>query len=123
MKIKIAIGCIVAVFILLMVPSISAVEYNSAVETNRSQILQQLRSMTVNELNEKFEILKEKIKSLGIKETASQTNWLPGYCILILLYIMLGISYYFLGMGLIPYLLEKILFFLLTILGALPDGT
>ena len=70
MKIKIVIGCILAVCILLMVQSISAVQYATVVETNRSQILQQLKSMNVNQLREKFEVLKEKI---------SQKNCFSGY--------------------------------------------
>ena len=79
MKTKIVIGCILTVCILMMVPSISAVQYTTVVETNRSQILQQLQSMTVNQLREKFEILKEKIKSQGNKGKISQTNLFPDY--------------------------------------------
>ena len=49
MKTKIVIGCIAAVFLLMMLPSVSAVEFNTTVESNRSQILEQIRSMDINE--------------------------------------------------------------------------
>ena len=64
---------IVAVFVLLMTPSISAVQYNTAVESNKAQILQQMQSMNIDELREKiknldFQELKEKLKNIGSNE-------------------------------------------------------
>ncbi|MCX6664651.1 MAG: hypothetical protein NT038_01115 [Euryarchaeota archaeon] len=64
---------IVAVFVLLMTPSISAVQYNTAVESNKAQILEQIRSMNVDELREKIKNLdlqevKEKLKNIDSNE-------------------------------------------------------
>ncbi len=64
---------IVAVFVLLMTPSISAVQYNTAVESNKAQILEQMRSMNIDELREKIknvdiQELKEKIKNIDGNE-------------------------------------------------------
>jgi hypothetical protein len=64
---------IAAVFVLLMTPSISAVQYNTAVESNKAQILEQIRSMNVDELREKIKNLdlqevKEKLKNIDSNE-------------------------------------------------------
>ena len=53
MKKKIVIGSPLAVFILVMLPSISAVEFNAVIEANRSQLLEQMQSVDLDELMEK----------------------------------------------------------------------
>ncbi|MCX6665374.1 MAG: hypothetical protein NT038_04855 [Euryarchaeota archaeon] len=58
MKTKIVIGCIAAACILLIVPSISAIQYNSAVETNMSQLLNQVRSKDIDHMKQKIIELK-----------------------------------------------------------------
>ena len=55
MKKKIIIGSLSAVFMLLMLPSVSAVEFNTVVETNKSQILEQIKNIDINEFKEKFQ--------------------------------------------------------------------
>ena len=67
MKKKIIFGSLLAVFVLMVLPSVSAVEFNTAVETNKSQILKQLQDMTVDEF-------REKIKTLDIKELEEKTQ-------------------------------------------------
>ena len=42
MKKKIVLGSILAVFLLMMLPTITAVEYNTAVETNKSPLFKML---------------------------------------------------------------------------------
>ena len=73
MKKKIVIGSILTVIILMILPSVSAVEFNTAVESNKAQILEQIRSMNIDELREKIknlglQELKEKLKNIGSNE-------------------------------------------------------
>ncbi len=44
MKIKLVIGSLLALSILIIVPSIPAIEYNIAVETNTAQILKEMKN-------------------------------------------------------------------------------
>ena len=60
MKKKIVIGSILTVIILMILPSVSAVEFNTAVESKKAQILEQIRSMNIDEL-------REKIKNVGLQ--------------------------------------------------------
>ena len=61
MKKKIIIGSILAVFILMMVPSISALQYNTVTESNKSKFMEQINDMDTEEV-------KDKIKIMGIDE-------------------------------------------------------
>ena len=49
MKRKLIIGSLLAIFILFMLPSIPAVEYNTAVEINRSNLLEKIENMGIEE--------------------------------------------------------------------------
>jgi len=51
---KIVFGSISAVFILMMLSSVSAAEFNTAVETNRSQILEMVQNTDIEELKVKI---------------------------------------------------------------------
>jgi len=52
MNLKIVFGCLFSVFIMMMIPSVSAVEVNTYVRVNRSQILGHIQNIDVNELKE-----------------------------------------------------------------------
>lgn len=58
MKKTIVFGSLLAVFILLMIPNISAVEYNTVVEAHESYIIQRFE-IKENELNELIESIKD----------------------------------------------------------------
>ncbi len=60
MKKKIIFGSLLAVFLMMMLPSVPAVEYNTAVEANESRILDELQNIDLEEL-------KVKIQSIDIK--------------------------------------------------------
>ncbi len=59
MKRKLIIGSLLAIFILSMLPTIPAVEYNTAVEINRSNLLEKIESMGIED-----EESREKIASV-----------------------------------------------------------
>ena len=54
MKKKILIGSILAVFILMLLPSISAVEYKTFSEAKKLSIIEKIESIDVEEFNEKI---------------------------------------------------------------------
>ena len=54
MKKKIIIGSLLTVIILMILPSVSAVEFNTAVESNKAQILEQIKNIDFRELKEKL---------------------------------------------------------------------
>ena len=61
MKTKIVIGSLLAVFLLMMIPSISAIEYNTFVETKNSILLEKIenldiKGLDIEEIREKSEI-------------------------------------------------------------------
>ena len=60
MKRKIIFGSLLAVFLMMMLPSVPAVEYNTAVEANETRILDELQNINLEEL-------KVKIQSIDIK--------------------------------------------------------
>jgi hypothetical protein len=60
MKKKVIFGSLLAVFLMMMLPSVPAVEYNTAVEANESRILDELQNIDLDEL-------KVKIQSIDIK--------------------------------------------------------
>ena len=61
MKTKIMIGSCLAVCILMLVPLVPAVEYNTTVETNKSTLFEKIKNLDINGLD--IEELKEKSKS------------------------------------------------------------
>ena len=81
MKSKIIIGAILIGFLLLLTPSISAVEYTTVIDTNTSRLIREIKSIDINALEQKlkninnplfqsklqkidFQSLKQKIQSL-----------------------------------------------------------
>lgn len=58
MKTKIVIGSILAFCILMMLPSISAVEFNTVVEANKSKLVEKIQSADIEELKD---ILKDNL--------------------------------------------------------------
>lgn len=54
MKKKILIGSILAVFILMLLPSVSAVEYKTASEVKESSIIEKIKSIDIEEFKEKI---------------------------------------------------------------------
>jgi len=62
---KIAVGCILAFFMLMMLPSVSAVEYNTIVEIRKSTFLEKIQSMDNNKLKELAEAYLEKGGNYG----------------------------------------------------------
>ena len=57
MKKKIVIGSILAIIVLMMVPSISAIQYISAVEKNTTQTIEQIKKIDIDELKEKLKTI------------------------------------------------------------------
>ena len=72
MKKKIVIGSLLAFFILMMLPSVSAVEFNTAVESNKPQLLEQIKEMDIAKI-------KEKIRDINIKELKDEIQKTPVY--------------------------------------------
>ena len=67
MKKKIIFGSLLAVFLMMMLPSVPAVEYNTTVEANESRILDELQNIDLEEL-------KAKIQSIDIKGFKEELN-------------------------------------------------
>ena len=55
MKKKIIIGSLLSVFILMMLPSASSLQFNTASETNKSRLLEKTKNIDIRELIEKHE--------------------------------------------------------------------
>jgi len=53
-KTKIVVGSLLAVFLLMMLPSVPAVEFNTVVETNKSNLLEEIQNIDIDELKEKL---------------------------------------------------------------------
>jgi len=70
MKKKLIFGSLLAVFLLAMLPSVAAVEFNAAVEANESRILDEFQNMNIDELKEK--ILKMNVEEEQLKELQKQ---------------------------------------------------
>lgn len=61
MKRKIIFGSLLAVFLLSMLPSVPAVEFNAAVEANESRIIENIQAIDIFEL-------REEIKNIDVNE-------------------------------------------------------
>ena len=60
MKKKIIIGCMLSTFIILMIPSISAIEYNNVVDEYKTNILIEFKSMDFENFINKFNNINKK---------------------------------------------------------------
>ena len=106
MKKKIIFGSLLAVFLMMMLPSVPAVEYNTAVEANESRILDELRNIDLEEL-------KIKIQSIDIKSFKEELKDDPA---LPLCFPISGIIFY----TLIALILLRIVFYVIsTVVGVL----
>lgn len=77
MKRRIILGSLLSVLILMMLPSISAVEYNTAEEANDARLLDQIENMNIAGLKGiiqsiDFEEFKEKIQNTDIKAAVKE---------------------------------------------------
>ena len=61
MKRKIIIGSLLAIFMLLMLPSIPAVQFNTVFETNKARFIEEFKNIEIIELRQKIDDLKEKL--------------------------------------------------------------
>ena len=87
MKTKIAIGSLLAVLMLMMIPSISAVEFNIAAEPYKSKIDMLKNKIQFNEEFKNFNI--DKIQDII-------DNWEPGERLLVIFLLFLWILYFIL---------------------------
>jgi len=92
MKTNRVIGSILAIFLLMMLPSVPAVEFTTAVESNKPQILEQIQGINVDEFKEKlknldFHELKEKLKNIADSGSILQAFM---YLLSILIYSLLN---------------------------------
>ena len=55
MKKKLIIGSLLSIFMLMMLPSASSLQFNTAAETSKSHFLEQTKNMDIKELIEKLE--------------------------------------------------------------------
>ncbi len=72
MKKKIIFGSLLAVFLMMMLPAVPAVEYNTAIEVNESHLFEEIQSMNIDELKEK--ILNLNVEDEELKEFQKQLN-------------------------------------------------
>ena len=100
MKKKIIFGSLLAVFLMIMLPSVPAVEYNTAVETNEARILDELHNIDLEEL-------KVKIQSIDIKSLKEELKDDPA---LPLCFPISGIIFY----TLIALILLRIIFYVIS---------
>jgi len=54
MKKKIILGSLLAVFILMMLPAVNAVEYNTVAKANKSNLFEQIKDMDIEQLKEQL---------------------------------------------------------------------
>ncbi len=72
MKKKIIFGSLLAVFLMMMLPAVPAVEYNTAIEVNEAYLLEEIQNMSIDELKEK--ILNMNVEDEELKELQKQLN-------------------------------------------------
>ena len=78
MRKKIIFGSLLAVFLMLMIPSISAIEYNTVLDVNESYIIEKIQKMDISELKGKiqdidiFNILRQMKEKLNNEEPKPQ---------------------------------------------------
>ena len=58
MKKTIVSGCVIACIFLMLAPVVSAIEFHTAVETNKSQFLNQMQSLDIDYIEQKIIELK-----------------------------------------------------------------
>ena len=72
MKKKIIFGSLLTIFIMLMLPSLLAVEYNSAIKVNESRLFEEIKNMSIDEL--KGKILNMDVEDEELKEFQKLLN-------------------------------------------------
>ena len=77
MKQKIIFGIILSVFILMVLPSIPAVEYDAAVKTNESSLIDELQGIDVTDFKERIQEiniheLREELKNIDLKNAVEE---------------------------------------------------
>ena len=66
MKVTIVVGCIIAICILLVVPAVPAVEFNTIMKQNSQQIVDNIKKNNGIELKETSKNIVPKINQLGV---------------------------------------------------------
>ena len=66
MRKKMIFVSLLAVFLMMMLPSVPAVEYNTAIEVNEAHLLEEIQNMSIDELKEK--ILNMNVEDEELKE-------------------------------------------------------
>jgi len=54
MRKKMIFVSLLAVFLMMMLPAVPAVEYNTAIEVNEARLLEEIQNMSIDELKEKI---------------------------------------------------------------------
>ena len=77
MKQKIIFGIILSVFILMVLPSIPAVEYDAAVKANESSLIDELQGIDVTDFKERIQKiniheLREELKNIDLKNAVEE---------------------------------------------------
>jgi hypothetical protein len=96
MKKTILIISLFSVFLMLMIPNVSAIEYKTVVETNKMEFNNEFKLLekTINNIENRFEKIKESIKNVDINIDLIIQILLKGIIIPIILYtIILTLAY------------------------------
>jgi hypothetical protein len=72
MRKKMIFVSLLAVFLMMMLPAVPAVEYNTAIEVNESRLFEEIQNMNIDELKEK--ILNMNVEDAELKEFQKQLN-------------------------------------------------
>ena len=72
MRKKMIFVSLLAVFLMMMLPAVPAVEYNTAIEVNEARLLEEIQNMSIDELKEK--ILNMNVEDEELKELQKQLN-------------------------------------------------
>ena len=77
MKKKIIFGSILSVFILMVLPSIPALEYDTAVKANKSSLINELQCIDMTEFKERTQKIninqmREKLKNINVKNVVEE---------------------------------------------------
>jgi hypothetical protein len=89
MKRKIIFGSLLAVFLLSMLPSVPAVEFNAAVEANESRIIEHIQAIDISKLREEIKNIDVNDLFGEIKGELKENNIQPQCFTIILLIIKL----------------------------------
>ena len=83
MKTKIIIGTLVVGFLLLLTPSISAVEYKTVIDTNTSQLILKIKSIDIDALEQKLKninnpVLQKHLQKIDFQPLKQEIRALDG---------------------------------------------